>query len=112
MTGSITPVTPVIDLYDLASRLLTLVVDGFSGRGVTLPTTQYVSGGTQFAYAGPQLTVNVNTITDGRAGGGIPSGIDPYSTIQYVDMTVAIVRNFPVEIPKSAPQFKQIAAAT
>src|SRR5438105_14699189 len=102
MTGSITPVTPVIDLYDLASRLLTLVVDGFSGRGVTLPTTQYVSGGTQFAYDGPQITVNVNTITDGRAGGGIPAGIDRYSTIQYGDTTVAIVRSLPVEIHRSS----------
>lgn len=54
--------------YDLAARLLTVVNDGFTAAGVTLPERQYVGPGVIVAYDCEQLTVVCTAIGSGVPG--------------------------------------------
>lgn len=104
-------VTPALDVYGLASRLLDLVVDGYGSRDVALPDVKYVSPGALPAYDGAQITVNIRGLTDGRAGGGLPASVDPYTTLQYVDLAVAVVRDVPSD-PNTGGFFRELTKAT
>lgn len=111
MTAVLVPVTPVVDLYGLASRLLGLVVDGFDSRGVSLPPLRYVAGGRLPAYDSAQVTVNIPTLSDGSAGGGVPPADNLWDTRQFAEATIAIVRDFPTEVPTPGPTMRGHDAA-
>lgn len=107
-----TPTAAAVDVYGLASRLLTLVVDGLSSRGVSVPLMRYVGGGALPAYDGEQVTVNVRAVTDGQPLIG-QQNADPYIVMQYAALAIAIVRdNFPTDIPTAGAPLRALKAAS
>lgn len=84
-------------VYDVAARVLALVVTGFTAASITLPERQYVAPGTIVAYDCAQLTVAVQRIVVGIPGARInPTRAVQCPPIRYATYQVELVRCTPV----------------